>query len=847
MRVFKRIFYPLMAVLTVVFVILSFADISENKKPIVQNYDNIKANISAMAGEPHSIIHPEGHAKTVKYITDSLKSYGFTEEDTVDEPAFTVQKTVVQDKSHEAYDITNVIIHIPASDTVNRSGQAILFMAHLDSVPMGSGASDDITAVAVLLESARYYKEQAQQGLLFSNDLVFAFVDGEEFGLYGSEAYINEFTGFDNVVERTRFAVNLESRGTNGTLIMFETAKNNFNTIKYYSKANSNVYTNSIANLVYQSMPNGTDFSNVKDYYQGINLANLGGGQNYHTQGDDPSNVGDTYLTQQAQTVSGVIDVFGSLDLDTLDSDRNAVFFTYLNVGTFYYSYPVSYVFSALTVIGMIAVMFFGIRSKQITAKRLGLGLAVFGISAVASAVSAFILYYLVQLIACATGVMDINQLGSITYSDSGIMLGLLVVVTAVCFICFYFFQKLFKIRGRDTVNAATLFLSLLSAALFFVLPAAAFLFGFTALLLLAWSLVTILLDCKYRARFGESIEKLHIEVLIFTLSLPLVLPVLSLAACALGMDMCYVLALLFAFCLAYAIPALSDGFDFGWLVAKRGAESNGTENSENTQNEKEVEIQKDIAIADTAELDEKAADGDGKTKKKHLKHLSASLTGAITAFVGIMVILAYTAFGTPYLYSNLTGKQGLTCYSYDDSLSYVVTEEGNYYEVKDLNAYIVYKKYLDGYVFDGDQQAYIKADTTQADNPVTQLKKPSYENNTIGYTRHFEKSIATFTFTLPETISAITVGGVRFEEFTYLGESNFSPNSGDKDKIILELRTLEGQIVIETVDNKPYQGEILFEEFIKGKDVLEGFSEWDKVKDLDYSLGAIRFSCKVK
>ena len=60
MRVFKRIFYPLMAVLTVVFVILSFADISENKKPIVQNYDNIKANISAMAGEPHSFCRELG-------------------------------------------------------------------------------------------------------------------------------------------------------------------------------------------------------------------------------------------------------------------------------------------------------------------------------------------------------------------------------------------------------------------------------------------------------------------------------------------------------------------------------------------------------------------------------------------------------------------------------------------------------------------------------------------------------------------------------------------------------------------------------------------------------------------
>ncbi len=106
---------------------------------------------------------------------------------------------------------------------------------------------------------------------------MFCFVNGEEFGLYGSEAFMEEFTGFDRVVERIRFGTNLESRGTGGTLIMFETAANNYNTVKLFSEINENVFTSSIATMIYDMMPNGTDFSNFKDAYQGLNFANLGG------------------------------------------------------------------------------------------------------------------------------------------------------------------------------------------------------------------------------------------------------------------------------------------------------------------------------------------------------------------------------------------------------------------------------------------------------------------------------------------------------------------------------------------------------------------------------------------
>ena len=71
-------------------------------------------------------------------------------------------------------------------------------------------------------------------------------------GLDGEPA----FAGFDNITERIRFGVNLESRGTSGTVIMFETAANHYHTIELFSKLNKSVFSCSIATLVYDMMPN---------------------------------------------------------------------------------------------------------------------------------------------------------------------------------------------------------------------------------------------------------------------------------------------------------------------------------------------------------------------------------------------------------------------------------------------------------------------------------------------------------------------------------------------------------------------------------------------------------------
>lgn len=39
-----------------------------------------------------------------------------------------------------------------------KTNDAVMFMAHYDSVPMGPGSADDGSMVAVMLEAIRYYK-----------------------------------------------------------------------------------------------------------------------------------------------------------------------------------------------------------------------------------------------------------------------------------------------------------------------------------------------------------------------------------------------------------------------------------------------------------------------------------------------------------------------------------------------------------------------------------------------------------------------------------------------------------------------------------------------------------------
>lgn len=539
----KKWLTAIFAVILCIVAVFSVADTVE--KPHKTNFDQaqIEQHIAKLVENgPRSIADTKEHQLALDYITEQLAGWGFVNEDTVDAPAYLVQDFVAEDTDYQNWYLKNIIVHIPAN-SANPTNEALMFMGHTDSVPMGDGASDDGLACAVMLEAIDYYMEKMEQGYEISNDLVFCFVDGEEYGLYGSYAFMNEFNGFDNLVERIRFGVNLESRGTSGTLIMFETAKNNYNTIKMFSEINDNVFTCSIATMIYGMMPNGTDFSNYKDHYQGLNFANISGGMDYHTQNDNLENVaGTAHLTQQAMVVDLIIDKLANYDLNSLyGAKESAIFFSYLNLMTVVYNHATAIVLAIIALVLLIAnIVLRKCYRKEKGFKKTALSIVSIVIGLLLSAAVVFVCYYLFQYIAVLAGTIDIHAVGTINAAGTAIVIGIGVVVLAITTWVSHFACKLFKIETRDITRAFAYIHALLGIVLSFVLADASYLFVISGILFLVNELIITLVK-KIDA------SKFHGELLVTAIYLPIVMPVLVLATTALGLTMAYIFGILFA------------------------------------------------------------------------------------------------------------------------------------------------------------------------------------------------------------------------------------------------------------------------------------------------------------
>ena len=87
--------------------------------------------------------------------------------------------------------LVNVVGRIKGTN----SNDAVLLTAHFDSVAKSSGAVDDGSGVAVLLETARALKS----GKPMRNTVIFLFTDNEEGGLLGANAFIASHSWAKNV------------------------------------------------------------------------------------------------------------------------------------------------------------------------------------------------------------------------------------------------------------------------------------------------------------------------------------------------------------------------------------------------------------------------------------------------------------------------------------------------------------------------------------------------------------------------------------------------------------------------------------------------------------------------
>jgi hypothetical protein len=225
--------------------------------------------------------------------------------------------------------VHNVIGRLPGRD----SSRAVLLVAHYDSVPTAAGAADDGSGVAVLLETARALRA----GRLPKNDIIFLFTDGEERGLLGSQAFLEQ----EPWAYAAGVVLNFDSAGSSSPALMYETSPQNGRLITEYLAA-GRPYGSSLMYEVSRRQPVVSDFRPfVARGIPGMTFGMLDGPAFGHTAYDSLESFDEAGLQHEGETALALARRLGDADLWSLRAP-DVVYFEF--TGSAAVAYPLSYV-----------------------------------------------------------------------------------------------------------------------------------------------------------------------------------------------------------------------------------------------------------------------------------------------------------------------------------------------------------------------------------------------------------------------------------------------------------------------------------------------------------------------
>jgi hypothetical protein len=241
-------------------------------------------DVRQIAQRPHPVGSPD-HARVQAYLIQRMTALGLqtsTQTGPLSPGAIRRLERAGGNPAVADYSATNLIGVLPGR---NPALPAVALMAHYDTVLHSPGAADDTTGVAAILETVRAIRARGPA----ERTLVVLLTDAEELDLDGARV----FWGGHPLRDRIGAVVNLEARGGGGRAMMFETGRGNAETIALFGqagvRATGGVTSNSLAVFVYETMPNGTDFTIPKARgVQGLNFAFIGRPEQYHAPVSTP-------------------------------------------------------------------------------------------------------------------------------------------------------------------------------------------------------------------------------------------------------------------------------------------------------------------------------------------------------------------------------------------------------------------------------------------------------------------------------------------------------------------------------------------------------------------------------
>src|SRR5215213_2939457 len=182
--------------------------------------DRAMKHLEAICATPHPMGTQES-AEVREYITTALQMAGVNVE---------IQQTTALNTTRNGSARLGTVHNVVAKLKGTENGKAVLLVSHYDSVPSSFGASDDGAGVAAMLETLRALTATVTPR---RNDVIFLFTDGEENGLLGAQAFVNEHRWAKEI----GLVLNFEARGNSGPSIMFETSDENAWLIREFAKA----------------------------------------------------------------------------------------------------------------------------------------------------------------------------------------------------------------------------------------------------------------------------------------------------------------------------------------------------------------------------------------------------------------------------------------------------------------------------------------------------------------------------------------------------------------------------------------------------------------------------------
>ena len=399
-------------------------------------------DIEVMSREHHSVAHPQERAQVREYLISRLEGLGA---DTIS--LYKYDSLVGPQNKHVVYtfDAVNILAEFSPL-TPSQDQTYLLFVAHYDSrysQPMPKdtvwsyGAADDGYGVSTILETvsqALKYRKDWKQGIKV------LFTDAEEVGMMGMKAaWANDREIFDNV----GFMINIEARGPWGPALLFETCPGNEKVMDLYAEAAKYPFTYSLTTVVYNFMPNFTDFTIVKDELPGMNFSTIVDVNHYHTDLDNFSNISEKSIQHYGAQIVPITREYLTnevyADRDYFKAENDTVNFTIPALGLFNFSKGMYMVVNVIVfVLFLLAFAFEGVRGRLNASKVFKSSLTVLGLG-VGMLVLGELVAYLSAVI-CGAKFKLFGVMHGVTF-DNMAMIVSIVLMAAVCVLVY--------LRGR--------------------------------------------------------------------------------------------------------------------------------------------------------------------------------------------------------------------------------------------------------------------------------------------------------------------------------------------------------------------------------------------------------------